>query len=76
MIRVLVVGDGDPEHHLRRLAMWNGGVEVVPGRELRGIDLVLVLPGGKGDLEAERARRSGVRVAEVVDVLSSERASP
>ena len=76
MIRVLVVGEGDPEPHLHRLALWNGGVERMPGRDLKGIDLVLALPGGNGETEAERARRSGVRVAEVVDVLSSERASP
>lgn len=63
---VLVVGEGDAEPHLARLERWNGRIELAVGRELRGVDLVLALPGGNGEAEAERARRSGVRVAEAI----------
>lgn len=65
--RVLVVGIGDPGPYLALLERWNGPLELVPGRELRGVDLVLALPGGNGEAEAKRARQAGVRVAEVAD---------
>jgi len=65
-LRVLIIGPGDPSGHLARLARWNSDVTVVPGRELRGVDLVLLMGGGN-DEAVRRARLAGVRVAEVAD---------
>jgi hypothetical protein len=66
-LRVLIIGPGDPSGHLARLSRWNSEIDVVPGREMKGVDLVLLMGGGNG-AEAERARSAGVRVAEVADV--------
>lgn len=66
-LRVLIIGPGDPAGHLARLARWNSDITVVPGRELKGVDLVLVMGGGNSDAEVRRARLAGVRVAEVAD---------
>lgn len=54
------------EDALAALERWNGPLTLVEGTSLAGVDFVLVLPGGSADLEA-RARRAGVRIAEVVD---------
>jgi len=53
------------EDALAALRRWHGEIEVVEGTSLTGVDFVLVVPGGNSDLE-ERARRAGVRIAEVV----------
>jgi hypothetical protein len=52
------------ESALDALRRWHGDIEIVEGTSLAGVDFVLVVPGGNADLE-ERARRAGVRIAEV-----------
>lgn len=53
------------EDALAALRRWHGEVDIIEGTSLIGVDFVLVVPGGNSDLE-ERARRAGVRIAEVV----------
>lgn len=65
MIRVLITGDADPEPHLARLGRWQS-IEVVDTTDLSQVDLVLALPGDKNAATLDRARRAGVRIAEVV----------
>lgn len=69
-MNVLIVGGPAPEAEadaLDRLARWNGNLVTSRDPErLKRADLVLVLPGGNGEAQAQRAREAGVRVAEVV----------
>lgn len=67
-MNVLVLGPGDPQSHLKRLALWHGELFLMPPDTApRDVDLVLLMPGGMDEPAARRARLAGVRFAEVCD---------